>query len=93
MAASGCLIVVSDGIFEAHSPNRKLWGTDPIKDILHKSPLASSKEIIEAIRTAVAAWQQKTEPVDDQTIVVVRRTAAAIAATASPTPPVSKEPS
>jgi CHASE2 domain-containing sensor protein len=86
LGENGRLVVVSDGIFEAHSPNRKLWGTDPIKDILHKSPLASSKEIIEAIRTAVAAWQQKVEPVDDQTIVVVRRTAAAIAATASKEP-------
>ena len=82
---NGRLIVVSDGIFEAHSPNRKLWGTDPIKDILHKSPLASSREIIDTIRTAVAAWQEKINPVDDQTIVVVRRIAAA--------PLVSKEPS
>jgi CHASE2 domain-containing sensor protein len=70
---SGRLIVISDGIFEAHSPAHKLWGTDPIKEILVKSPMASSKEIIDTIRKAVAVWQEKTEPVDDQTIVVVRR--------------------
>jgi serine phosphatase RsbU (regulator of sigma subunit) len=71
---NGRLIVVSDGIFEAHSPNRKLWGTDPIKDILHKSPLASSKEIIERFAPPSRRGNRKTEPVDDQTIVVVRRT-------------------
>ncbi len=87
---TGRLIVVSDGIFEAHSPTRKLWGTDPIKDILHKSPLATSREIIDTIRKEVAAWQQKLEPVDDQTIVVVRRigpTAISVTSSAPPQEP------
>jgi CHASE2 domain-containing sensor protein len=89
LETNGRLIVVSDGIFEAHSPTRKLWGTDPIKDILHKSPLATSREIIDAIRKAVVAWQEKIEPVDDQTIVVVRR----ISSMAPPTITVSPDPS
>jgi len=75
MELSGRLIVFSDGIFEAHAPDPKagLFGTDAIKDILHNACHASSTEIIHAIRDAVQKFQQKKEPVDDQTIVVVRR--------------------
>jgi sigma-B regulation protein RsbU (phosphoserine phosphatase) len=75
MELTGRLIVFSDGIFEAHAPDPKdgLFGTDAIKDILHNACHASSTEIIHAIRDAVQKFQQKKEPVDDQTIVVVRR--------------------
>jgi sigma-B regulation protein RsbU (phosphoserine phosphatase) len=77
MELTGRLIVFSDGIFEAHAPNPKdgLFGTDPIKKILHDGCHASSSEIIGAIRDAVQKFQGKKEPVDDQTIVVVRRVA------------------
>jgi CHASE2 domain-containing sensor protein len=75
MELTGRLIVFSDGIFEAHAPNPKdgLFGTDPIKEILQNACHASSSEIIHAIREAVQKFQGKKEPVDDQTIVVVRR--------------------
>jgi CHASE2 domain-containing sensor protein len=75
MEVSGRLIVFSDGIFEAHAPDPKagLFGTDAIKDILHNACHASSSEIIHLIREAVQKFQQKKEPIDDQTIVVVRR--------------------
>jgi exonuclease VII small subunit len=75
MEPTGRLIVFSDGIFEAHAPDPKqgLFGTDAIKDILHNACHASSSEIIHLIREAVQKFQGKKEPVDDQTIVVVRR--------------------
>jgi hypothetical protein len=77
LGQSGRLIVLSDGIFEALSPTRDLWSTDPVKDILHKERAAASAELIVRIRDAVQAWQKKVEPNDDQTIVIVRRVAAA----------------
>jgi CHASE2 domain-containing sensor protein len=75
MELTGRLIVFSDGIFEAHAPDPKagLFGTDAIKDILQNACYASSSEIIHSIREAVQKFQGKKEPVDDQTIVVVRR--------------------
>jgi sigma-B regulation protein RsbU (phosphoserine phosphatase) len=75
---TGRLIVFSDGIFEAHGPTPKagLFGTDAIKEILLKSPQADATQIIHNIRDAVQAFQGKKEPVDDQTIVVVRRVTA-----------------
>jgi sigma-B regulation protein RsbU (phosphoserine phosphatase) len=75
MEPTGRLIVFSDGIFEAHAPDPRqgLFGTDAIKDILHNACHASSSEIIHLIREAVQKFQGKKEPVDDQTIVVVRR--------------------
>jgi CHASE2 domain-containing sensor protein len=77
MELTGRLIVFSDGIFEAHAldPKVGLFGTDPIKEILHNACHASSTEIIHSIRDAVQKFQGKKEPVDDQTIVVVRRVA------------------
>jgi hypothetical protein len=75
MEPTGRLIVFSDGIFEAHAldPRKGLFGTDAIKDILRNACHASSSEIIHLIREAVQKFQGKKEPVDDQTIVVVRR--------------------
>jgi CHASE2 domain-containing sensor protein len=70
---TGRLIVLSDGIFEAHSPQKTLWGTEPVVEILHKANDAAAKELIESIRSAVHKWQKKVEPADDQTIVVIRR--------------------
>jgi CHASE2 domain-containing sensor protein len=75
MELTGRLIVFSDGIFEAHAldPKAGLFGTDAIKDILQNACHATSTEIIHSIREAVQKFQGKKEPVDDQTIVVVRR--------------------
>jgi serine phosphatase RsbU (regulator of sigma subunit) len=76
---TGRLIVFSDGIFEAHGPTKAagLFGTDPIKEILLKNPRADATQVIHAIRDAVQKFQGRKEPVDDQTIVVVRRVAEA----------------
>jgi serine phosphatase RsbU (regulator of sigma subunit) len=72
----GSLIVFSDGIFEAHAPDGNMFGVERIKEILERMNGQPPAPILEALRTAVRAWQQKTEPEDDQTIVVVRRVAA-----------------
>jgi CHASE2 domain-containing sensor protein len=69
----GSLIVFSDGIFEAHAPDGEMFGVDRVKDILEKTNGRPCEPILEALRKAVQEWQQKLEPEDDQTIVVVRR--------------------
>jgi CHASE2 domain-containing sensor protein len=70
----GMLVVFSDGIFEAPAPDGDMFGVERIKEGLIKARNLPCLQIIAAIRTAVQLWQAKIEPIDDQTIVIVRRT-------------------
>jgi serine phosphatase RsbU (regulator of sigma subunit)/CHASE2 domain-containing sensor protein len=69
----GSLVVFSDGIFEAPAPDGNMFGVERVKEILETNNGQGCGPILAALRSAVQAWQQKLEPVDDQTIVVVRR--------------------
>jgi CHASE2 domain-containing sensor protein len=69
----GMLFVFSDGIFEAPAPDGNMFGVERIKEILSNSCTLPCVQIIAALRTAVQQWQGKIEPIDDQTVVVVRR--------------------
>jgi CHASE2 domain-containing sensor protein len=73
LAPGGSLVVFSDGIFEAHAPDRQMFGIERVKEILEKTAGQPLAAIIAALRSAVQQWQAKLEPDDDQTIVVVRR--------------------
>jgi serine phosphatase RsbU (regulator of sigma subunit)/CHASE2 domain-containing sensor protein len=73
LETGGSLVVFSDGIFEAPAPDGNMFGVERVKEILEKNNGQGCGPILEALRSAVQAWQQKLEPVDDQTIVVVRR--------------------
>ncbi|HEX4054870.1 MAG TPA: SpoIIE family protein phosphatase [Tepidisphaeraceae bacterium] len=76
--AGGMLVVFSDGIFEAPAPDGVMFGVEKIKEILFNSRGRPSIQIIAALRTAVQQWQGKIEPIDDQTIVVVRRVSSSL---------------
>ena len=69
----GTLVVMSDGIFESWSPGHELFGSDRVVELLDQSNGHPAEASIEALHAAVAQWQGNDEPVDDQTIVVVRR--------------------
>jgi CHASE2 domain-containing sensor protein len=69
----GILSVFSDGMFEAPAPDGEQFGVDRVKEILSKNCGQPCAQIIEQLRNAVQKWQQKIEPVDDQTVVIVRR--------------------
>ncbi|MGD0463215.1 MAG: SpoIIE family protein phosphatase [Tepidisphaeraceae bacterium] len=71
---NGMLVVFSDGIFEAPAPDGNMFGVERIKEGLLASRHLPCIQIIAGLRTAVQQWQAKIEPIDDQTIVIVRRT-------------------
>jgi len=71
----GCLLVASDGIFEAMSPKSQLYGHEAVVSQLEANPTQTPAQTVEAIRNAVDAWQGVEEPNDDQTIVAVHRLA------------------
>jgi phosphoserine phosphatase RsbU/P len=71
----GVLVVMSDGIFESFSPAHEQFGTDRVVELLDCSNSHPPQHCIDSLHRAVDAWQQHDVPIDDQTIVVVKRTA------------------
>jgi serine phosphatase RsbU (regulator of sigma subunit) len=69
----GALVVMSDGIFESFSPAAEQFGVERVIALLDQSNSHPARHCIESLHTAVDAWQQKDEPNDDQTIVIVKR--------------------
>jgi CHASE2 domain-containing sensor protein len=78
---SGMLIVFSDGIFEAPSPEGPMFGVERVTEIVDRLRDAPAADIVAAVREAVTAWQGKDVPHDDQTTVVVRRLEVAVVTT------------
>ncbi len=76
LEVGGALIVMSDGIFESFNPSKELFGTPRVIELLDECQIQPAQEWIVKLHAAVATWQRKDEPMDDQTIVAVRRTRA-----------------
>jgi len=72
LATGGILCAVSDGIFEAFSPEAEEFGINRITQIL--AAAADPALAIAQIQSAVQSWQGSDEPRDDQTIVIAART-------------------
>lgn len=70
----GEILLMSDGIFEAQSPVNEQIGVERIIEIINLHRTSSPQDLIRALRAATRAWQGRDEPVDDQTVVVVRVT-------------------
>lgn len=71
--AGDFLVLVSDGIYEAASPDRELFGVDRLKGSLLRSRDASAQEIIDGLLRQVDAFVGVGVQGDDMTIVVVRK--------------------
>jgi serine phosphatase RsbU (regulator of sigma subunit) len=75
----GSLVVTSDGISEAFSPDEELYGESRLIDALDACDRTGERctpaeEIVRTVHRAAIAWQgNRDEPKDDQTVVVVRR--------------------
>ena len=70
---TGCLAVVSDGIFEAQKPGGEQFGMARVLQHLDNLVSSPPDKIIQTLREAATAWAGTDEPKDDQTIVVARR--------------------
>jgi serine phosphatase RsbU (regulator of sigma subunit) len=70
-----CALLHSDGLAEAHAPNREMFGFPRVADLVAAGP--SGEELIEASLTALAAFTGPGyEQEDDITLVTVTRSAA-----------------
>jgi len=69
----GMLAVMSDGVFEARSPERELFTVERLVGFLEGSGRCSPARIIESLRQILIDWQGREEPEDDQTVAIVQR--------------------
>jgi phosphoserine phosphatase len=70
---TGCLAVVSDGIFEAQKSDGEQFGMARVLAYLDELTTSHPDKIIATLREAATEWAGTDEPKDDQTIVVARR--------------------
>ena len=70
------VLMMTDGVIEAVSPDGVEQGAAAALDVLRESPLAPAREVVERIIAATRAHRHGESPEDDVTVVVIRRTAA-----------------
>jgi phosphoserine phosphatase len=73
LSKHGSIYVISDGIFEAVGETGGEFGVNRVIEILSSANCGIQRQLDE-LRTSVKQWQGKSEALDDQTIVIARRT-------------------
>jgi sigma-B regulation protein RsbU (phosphoserine phosphatase) len=68
------LVLYTDGVIEARSPEGEEFGGERLAQVVADAP-RSPEEMVSAIRRAVAAHAAGCPPRDDRTLVVARRRA------------------
>jgi sigma-B regulation protein RsbU (phosphoserine phosphatase) len=66
------LVLCSDGIVEAMSPKREMYGFDRLQERVLSCPASHAYDLIDWILTDVKTFIANTEPHDDMTLVVIR---------------------
>jgi serine phosphatase RsbU (regulator of sigma subunit) len=82
----GTLLVMSDGVFEAFDPDGNQFGVPRVTEML-ESAHAHPEQLLSTVQHTIDAWHLGEDPVDDQTLVAVRRKAPADAESSKPHPP------
>ncbi len=75
MAAGQIILLSTDGIWEARSPQDEMFGKQPLYEIIRRNAQARAAEIQDAILAELRQFQQDVEPVDDITLVIIKITA------------------
>lgn len=67
------LVLATDGIIEARSRGNELFGQHRLEQLIQKKADAPAAKIVAAVRDAVQAFSPDGPPLDDMTMVVVKR--------------------
>jgi sigma-B regulation protein RsbU (phosphoserine phosphatase) len=73
LAPGDQLVLYTDGITEAHSPEDKEFETGNLEKFLREKSTLEPKELLGAILKRVEEWTHGAPPSDDRTLVMVRR--------------------
>lgn len=69
------LVMYTDGVTEARSPDDTLFGEDRLFNMLHSFPARPEESLIEVLDTRILEFQADAPAADDVTIFVVQRLA------------------
>lgn len=69
------LLIGSDGLTDAVSPEGELFGLERLLSLLDSLAMKPAAEIRDGIMAAIAAFSNGQEQTDDQTVIVVKRSA------------------
>ena len=68
------LVLYSDGVTEAQSPNEEEFGEDRFEALLRANRDKSAQEMVTTVNAALTEWAAGGAPADDITMVVAKRT-------------------
>jgi len=66
------ILIGTDGIWEAHNADGRMYGKEALKKIIRENVQASAKDIVESVLDSLQAFVQPLELEDDVTLVVVK---------------------
>ncbi|MHC4960118.1 MAG: SpoIIE family protein phosphatase [Planctomycetota bacterium] len=75
LAPGDLFLVMTDGIFEAHKPDQDEFGEQRVIDLLKERHTESPREILAALRAAAADYTDGRPQDDDQTAILIKRSA------------------
>ncbi len=80
---SDVLVIYSDGVSEATSPQGEEFGTDRLLEVVARNLDSSAAGIRDRIEAALTKWAQGTPAGDDITLVIVKRQPAGFSASST----------
>ena len=72
LSAGDILLLLTDGIEEAMSPDETIFGTERILEVVRANRGKAAREIVDALYAAVRQFAQNTPQLDDVTAVVIK---------------------
>jgi serine phosphatase RsbU (regulator of sigma subunit) len=66
------VLLVTDGVFEAHLPSYELFGKGRMLEVARANRHRKAGEIIDKLHRAVGSFTRRRQPQDDLTTVVVK---------------------
>jgi sigma-B regulation protein RsbU (phosphoserine phosphatase) len=73
LAPGDCLLLMTDGAFELPNALGEQFGVERIKQLIRKNSQRTAKQIVEALREAITAFDPDQLPPDDITLLILKR--------------------
>jgi serine phosphatase RsbU (regulator of sigma subunit) len=70
------LVLLTDGMVEAHGPDDKLFGMDRVLDVVRAHQGRTARTIVDTLYTAIRAFCGTQTQLDDMTAIVIKATTA-----------------
>ncbi len=73
LAPGDCVLLMTDGAFELPNAQEEQFGVDRIKALIRENRDLPAKQIVEAFRQAISAFDPRQLPPDDITLLLLKR--------------------